>query len=91
MKFTIEITAEHYIYRLFDKDGDVIWEKKNVMESAGRSRAEGKTPDIYDHLESLCVEDELADELAEGIEDISLGPFGVAIALYKMRELGCEI
>jgi len=78
-KVIITITAEGTNVSVFSKDA-ILSNRTSVMVSAGEANAKEKG-DIYDDL------DEDFAELAEEIEGIELGIFGIASALYEINEL----
>lgn len=81
-KLVIEITGESFSHRLLDENGNEMWADKHLMESAGSSRGEKKDQDIWN---SPIAEE--YENLAAAIDDLSLGPFDVAGALYEIAEL----
>ena len=80
-KLVIEITGDGYTQSLLDDTDNEIWVSKNVMKSAGESRRDKSSIDIF--------ESPIGDEfevLATAIDDLSFGPFGVAGALRKITD-----
>lgn len=80
-KLVIEITGHEYSHTLLDADGNVMWGDKHIMESAGCAKGVSGTEEIYD---SDVAEE--YDELAEAIDDLTFGPFGVATALRNIAD-----
>ena len=85
IKVVIEITAEGESKTVYCGER-VIARKTSTMVSSGESRSNEKG----DWYEALCQGDEgqLLD-LAESLEDIELGTFGVASALHEFEESYC--
>lgn len=77
-KVVIEITAEGWSERVYAGEV-VIAETGHVMESRGSARS-SDSEEWYDRLPDDF------DSLAEALEDLSFGPFGVAGALYEIDE-----
>lgn len=80
-KLTIEITAEEYKYTLTDEKEKVVWQSRYIMKSSGRSIGDGRNVEV-----TKCPALDDFEELVETIDDLSFGPFGVAQALYRIRE-----
>jgi len=78
-KVVIEISGDNYTHKVLDESGGVIWENLHKMESNGRSRCE-KGGDVFDG-----IIEETFPELAEAIDDLSFGPFGVACKLHDIN------
>ncbi|WP_169701530.1 hypothetical protein [Desulfobulbus propionicus] len=77
-KVVITITADGETVEIF-QGGKVVSSRSTEMISAGEARAKQKG-DIYDDLP------EDFDDLAEEIEGVSLGTFGIASQLYLIKE-----
>lgn len=76
-KVIIEITGDTYSHKILDSNDQVIWESSHKMVSRGESRS--VSGDIWDH----DISDEYPD-LAESIEELSFGPFGIARCLHDL-------
>lgn len=74
-KVVIEITAQGWSERVYAGD-QLIAEQRQIMISSGESEGDG---DWYDMLPD-------DPQLAESLDDLSFGPFGVAGALYEINE-----
>lgn len=57
----------------------VIAEQLHIMTSSGESKVGGEVGDWYDMLPD-------DPQLAESLDDLSFGPFGVAGVLYEIDE-----
>jgi len=77
-KVIIEITAQGWSERVYAGD-QVIAEQRHTMISRGESEGDGERGDWYDMLPD-------DPQLAESLDDLSFGPFGVAGALYDIHE-----
>ncbi|MDG4475413.1 hypothetical protein [Thiovibrio frasassiensis] len=77
-KVVITITAEGISTVVFAGDQELS-NRSEIMESAGCAKAT-KKGDIFDDLEEEFL------DLAGEIDDLNFGPFGVAGALYTIRE-----
>jgi len=78
-KVIVEITAQEYSLKVFDADGNVLYEQLNTMES--RSRSVGQSGHDYFGL-PIGIE---YGSLGDAIDDMNFGPFGVACALHDIE------
>ncbi len=76
-KVTIEITPSGYTEKV-EIEGKV-YLREAIMTSAGASTAVGKE-DWFDLLGSVD------EDLAEAMDDLSFGPFGIAGVLFSRAE-----
>lgn len=75
-KVIIEITGREFSHKVIDENGVILFEDCHEMESSGQSRS--KSDDVW--------ESGFGDEfpsLADAIDDLSFGPFGIAGVLYN--------
>lgn len=77
-KVIIEITAEYYSHKVFNGSGQVLWEDKHNMKCRGSSSSIGE--DVWQGK----IGDNYSD-LAESLDELSFGPFGVAGALIDIK------
>lgn len=81
-KVIIEITAQGWSERVYAGD-QVITEQSHIMISSGESESEGDGE--WRDWPDMLPDD---PQLAESLDDLSFGPFGVAGALYEIDEGG---
>lgn len=77
-KVVITITPDGEQLDVFSGD-KLLSSRKQIMESAGCSRRD-RPGDIYDDI------DEDYHDIAEAIDEVSLGTFSISSALYVARE-----
>lgn len=77
-KVVIEITAQGWSERVYAGD-EVIAEQRQIMVSAVEAWEDGFLRDWSDMLP-------YDPQLAESMDDLSFGPFRVAVALYEIDE-----
>lgn len=77
-KVVIEITAKGWTERVYAGD-EVIAEQRQIMVSAVEAWEDGFLRDWSDMLPYV-------PQLAESMDNLSFGPFGVAVALHEIDE-----